>query len=282
MAYFRQIHVRIWKDEWFGELNPKQKLLFVYLFSNEQVSLSGIYELSLRVICFETGLSQKDVLGIMDVFAAAGKAYYKDSVVWIPSLPRYQSSQSEKVRLRMMRDVLMLKDCVLKEEYCKLYGIDRVSEDENRVYDSDGTVSVPSFILSSSLVSSSLKESANGESSEKKNDSPGFEDVSTAWKKYFPKKSQPRPDNKPLKNKLATRRKDGYFRDKWEVAMARASKSPFLQESNWFTLGWFLKNPENWEKCLDGNYDGKQGTKQKAEQYTKEQKDHVEGSSFQM
>ena len=61
MADYRQIHTRIWKDSWFLALNPDQKLLFIYLFSNERASVAGVYELPLQVICFETGLDSSVV-----------------------------------------------------------------------------------------------------------------------------------------------------------------------------------------------------------------------------
>ncbi len=44
MADFRNIHTHIWKDAWFCELQPDEKLLFIYLFSNERASVCGMYE----------------------------------------------------------------------------------------------------------------------------------------------------------------------------------------------------------------------------------------------
>jgi len=52
MADYRQIHTRIWKDSWFIELEPCDKLLFIYLFSNERASVSGIYDISIKVMAF--------------------------------------------------------------------------------------------------------------------------------------------------------------------------------------------------------------------------------------
>ena len=73
----------------------------------------------------------------------------------------------------------------------------------------------------------------------------------------FPSKPQPRPTNKTLCKKLTTRLKEAEFRDTWIAAMTRASKSTWCNEGGWFTLDWFLKNDDNWRKCLDGNYDDK-------------------------
>ena len=276
MATFRQVHTKIWKDAWFGELTPKQKLLFVYLFTNEQASLAGIYELPLRFIVFETGLTKKEVSEYMAFFAKANKAYYQDEIVWVPNLPRYHPTNSKTQRIRIARDVSLLKDCLLKAEYRKLYGMDRVSEDE------DGVSTPPCIISSNVMPSLDLEEHENGEEPPLEEDYPAYATVLRVWKKCFPKKAQPRADNRPLQNKLATRRKEKHFQENWIGALDRAAKSEFLRDSSWFNLGWFLKNPENWEKCLDGNYDGKAGTHQKAGQYIEEQKEHVEGDSFRM
>ena len=61
MSEYRQIHMKIWKDAWFLDLEPDHKLLFIYLFSNERSSIAGIYELSKRIMAFETGLTSEKI-----------------------------------------------------------------------------------------------------------------------------------------------------------------------------------------------------------------------------
>ena len=81
-----------------------------------------------------------------------------------------------------------------------------------------------------------------------------YEYVLSQWKELFPSKPQPRPNNSTLQAKLKTRMKDPYFRDNWRLALDMVRDSRFCLEGGWFTLGWFLKNDDNWQKCLDGNY----------------------------
>ena len=82
------------------------------------------------------------------------------------------------------------------------------------------------------------------------------------WGDYFPSKPSIRLNNKTLQGKLKTRLKSAHFRDNWKAALLRASKSDFLKNSSWFVADWFLKNDNNYEKCLNGNYDN--GPKVKA------------------
>jgi len=65
----RKVHTKIWLDDWFCGLSLESKLLFVYLITNQYIGISGTYELSTRVILFETGLTQKQFdKAISDLF----------------------------------------------------------------------------------------------------------------------------------------------------------------------------------------------------------------------
>lgn len=127
MAEYRQIQTRTWKDEWFLGLPPDFKLLFIYLFSNESASVAGIYEIAIPVMVFETGLSRERVEEGLAAFAAAGKAYYEDGVIWVKHLREYQASQSPKVRERIRRDLAQIADTPLRAQYIAYYGSDTPS-----------------------------------------------------------------------------------------------------------------------------------------------------------
>ena len=90
-----------------------------------------------------------------------------------------------------------------------------------------------------------------------------------AWARHFPHKIQPRVNNLTLRKKLMVRLKDIYFRENYETALMQASGSDFVNSGNWMDAGWFLKNEENWEKCLDGKYDSNDKPKQVSKQQTK-------------
>ncbi|CAK0770356.1 conserved hypothetical protein [Gammaproteobacteria bacterium] len=146
MAEFRNIHTRIWKDPWFCGLEAEQKLLFIYLFSNERASVCGMYELPLRFIAFECGLSEKVVLDAFAVFEAAHKAYYRDGVIWVVNLKKYNDSgDNGKIQVRVSKDLSSIPDCELKKMYYLYnnipypYGIDTPSKDDPRDRDGEET-----------------------------------------------------------------------------------------------------------------------------------------------
>ena len=130
MADYRQIHCKAWRqDEWFCELSPLDKLLFIYLFSNESASVSGVYELlPVKVIAFETGIEADYVLEALDRFEAQGKIKRGQGWIWIVNLRKYNASSSPTVAKRIERDINDMPDGELKTAYIGYYNpIDRVS-----------------------------------------------------------------------------------------------------------------------------------------------------------
>jgi hypothetical protein len=71
------------------------------------------------------------------------------------------------------------------------------------------------------------------------------------WKELFPKKPQPRKDNKTLKVKISSRTKEPLFLEHWEEALERASESTACQKESWFSAEYFLRNSDNYMKCYE-------------------------------
>lgn len=63
------------------DLEPLEKLLYIYLITNEKTDLCGIYEIHIKTICLQTGLNQELVASVLDKFVAYGKIKrYKDYI----------------------------------------------------------------------------------------------------------------------------------------------------------------------------------------------------------
>jgi hypothetical protein len=165
MANFRQVHTKIWKDGWFLDLAPAHKLFFIYLFTNECASISGLFELPERVMCFESGLSPKEIQAAFEALGKANKAFYEDGVVWVVNMRKYHETESPKVQTRIEKDVEAVKDCELSRAYCEAYGIDRV-------YD---TLSIPPYM--SSIVSSKSSVSVEKPKKPKRNGTGPLPDI---------------------------------------------------------------------------------------------------------
>jgi uncharacterized protein (DUF1697 family) len=117
MANFRQIHVSIWKDGWFLDLEPDEKLLFIYLFSNESTSLSGMYRLSKKIIAFETCIDKKRIDEILAKFETDNKVHYEGDVVWVVNMRRFHETKSDRVKKRIQKDIDLIPNSKIKERY---------------------------------------------------------------------------------------------------------------------------------------------------------------------
>ncbi len=122
MAGYRQLHTRMWSsDQWFADLPPEHKLLFIYLFSNERASVIGLYELPIRVMAFETGLDRDCIEKALVEFGKAGKVHYDEQtgVVWVRNMFKYQGSTSPKLLERIKADLRSVPACELKNLFAK-------------------------------------------------------------------------------------------------------------------------------------------------------------------
>jgi len=123
MADYRQVHTKMWTDEWFLELEPEAKLLWIYLFSNKRACLSGLYDIPMRVMAFEAGLPHDTIEAHLQRFATAGKAFYEDGWILMPKLMRYNAHNitSPKIQGNLKNDVFAAPNIPLKRRWLDEY-----------------------------------------------------------------------------------------------------------------------------------------------------------------
>lgn len=97
MAKTRMVNTRFWADGYIAELEPIEKLLFLYFLTNQHTNICGIYELPLRTITFDTGIEQEKVRNIISRFTLDGKIEYLDGWVIIKNFLKHQQQGSPRV-----------------------------------------------------------------------------------------------------------------------------------------------------------------------------------------
>ena len=90
MAKNRIINTRIWNDTYFSQCDPSEKLIFMYMLTNDKTNISGIYEIPLKAISSETGIEKDTVLRILERFEKSDKICYRNGWVAIKNFVRYQ------------------------------------------------------------------------------------------------------------------------------------------------------------------------------------------------
>jgi len=80
----------IWSDTWFENLTSSDKLLFIYLITNDLNNMLGIYEISLKKISFETGLNMESIRKGLEVFERVNKVEYRENYIILKNFLKYQ------------------------------------------------------------------------------------------------------------------------------------------------------------------------------------------------
>lgn len=132
MAKFRNVSVKFWSDPFIETLTPDKKLFFLYLITNEHATQCGIYEISFRLMAFETGYKIEAVEKLIEFFESHKKIKYsrKTNEVAIKNFVKHNPQGSPKVRSFVEKELLQVKDRVL---IAYIYGTDTVSQVEEEL-----------------------------------------------------------------------------------------------------------------------------------------------------
>ena len=91
MAKLRSVSTAFWSDPFIEDLTPSNKLLFLYLMTNEKTNMLGIYESSVKKISFETGIKKEDILKGLEEFESLGKVKYENNFIILINYMKHQN-----------------------------------------------------------------------------------------------------------------------------------------------------------------------------------------------
>jgi hypothetical protein len=98
MSKNRYVNTRIWIDNYFSDLDPSEKLLFLHCLTNPHTNLCGCYEIPLRQIAMDTGLDKEMVIKILNRFTKDNKIAYIDGWIAIKNFLKHQKFNPSIVR----------------------------------------------------------------------------------------------------------------------------------------------------------------------------------------
>lgn len=129
MAKQRMINTKIWEDAWFNNLDPIEKLFFIYLLTNPMTNILGAYELSKGTMGRATGLESKVVDEILNRFEKAEKVHYRDGWIIIANFVKHQNYRSPKIVAGLHAEAENIPQDIrfLLNSPVELYGIDTLS-----------------------------------------------------------------------------------------------------------------------------------------------------------
>lgn len=118
---------RFWQDQYTSDLDPVEKLLFVYLITNHYCGLTGIYELPVKYSSLETGLDAEMVKKILVRFHQDGKVFTEGSWVCVRNFPKYQKFSGIKLQKGIINELKTIPSHILLKFIDYGYPIDRLS-----------------------------------------------------------------------------------------------------------------------------------------------------------
>lgn len=91
MSKLRSINTAFWSDPFIEDLSVSEKLLYIYLITNEKTNMLGIYEVSIKKISFETGIDKGTVEKALKRFETLKKVRYLDNHIILVNFLKHQN-----------------------------------------------------------------------------------------------------------------------------------------------------------------------------------------------
>lgn len=92
----RSIQDRFWSDGWVRKLNPLDRYLFLYLLTNEHTNWSGVYELEIGMMAYESGIDREELERSM-LPRLSPKVIYVDGWIYVPNWLKHHHSERGKL-----------------------------------------------------------------------------------------------------------------------------------------------------------------------------------------
>ena len=180
------INTKFWEDDYTSNLDPIEKLLFLYLITNTATNISGVYELPLKRIAVETGIDREMVENIIKRFSKDEKIFYEKGWVIVKNFIKHQNQKSPLVKKGIENELSNAPQDLLVK-----YGIDTLSHLN---------------LIKSNLIKPNLTKpnTINSNTSVKKIAISTFEEF---WNEYPAKKNKKKAKEKWLKLKPALHKK---------------------------------------------------------------------------
>lgn len=122
MAKYRPIKTNTWDDDYVFKLDSDEKLVWIFLLTNERTSLCGIYKVSISYIYRMTKVSEERIKAILEKFEKDDRIKYIDNTwISIKNVVKHHST-SPKITDGIIRELSEIPQDIAKRGY----HIDRV------------------------------------------------------------------------------------------------------------------------------------------------------------
>ena len=93
---YRQFNSHFWDDEYIYELSDREKMVFIFYFTNERVNMAGLYEMSDRKAMYYLNIEKKELEIIKKKFEIDRKYFFYQSWIYIANNHKNVSYSTSK------------------------------------------------------------------------------------------------------------------------------------------------------------------------------------------
>ena len=105
MSKQRYINTVFWDDDYISNLDPSEKLLFIYLITNPCTTICGIYQVPIKRMALDTGIEMSMCNKILSRFQKDDKVLYRDGWIAIRNFIKHQNEKSPKVKIGIINEL---------------------------------------------------------------------------------------------------------------------------------------------------------------------------------
>lgn len=123
MAVYRNIHISYWQDDFVLNLTPEEKFFYIYLMTNSKTKQCGIYELTKKVMCFETGYNIETIDKLIDRFVYYDKIFYDNDTneIMILNWLKHNKPSNENIRKCILKELSEVKSTLILNKFVGIY-----------------------------------------------------------------------------------------------------------------------------------------------------------------
>lgn len=125
MAKQRYINTKFWSDNYIVKLDPIEKLLFLYLMTNEKTNIAGLYELPAKIMSFETGIESTLLEAMLLRFERDDKIFFYNGWVFLKNFLKHQNVTSAQVQKGIENEMKTIPKEIFEhfDKKCNIKGI---------------------------------------------------------------------------------------------------------------------------------------------------------------
>lgn len=114
----RILWTKIWDDQWFDKLSSNSRILFLYLLTNQDIGLSGCYQIPDKKICYHTHLFPEELIACKKELDP--KVKFIEDWIYIVNSQGYNSFTGKSNDIAISRELSLMpkniKDTLFKDK----------------------------------------------------------------------------------------------------------------------------------------------------------------------